>query len=320
MQSVINYIFSASFVVSVLRISTPLLFCSMAAVIVKKSGVVCICYEAMMVMAALGGVLGSYWTQTLIGGMAVGIALSMFIAMLFAYFALVLQADKMLVSLALNTFGSGGSLLLLYAVTGEKGNTARIKSLQFPTIEIPFIKDIPVLGEILSGRNLMTYLAFLVVPLVSILLFKTSFGLRIRAAGENENAAKSLGTDVLRVRITTLMIASVLAAMGGMFMSMGYVPYFTRDMIAGRGFMSIAANNLGGNMPGATMIWALVFGISNAIANAFQALNLPSELLQMFPYAATLIGLMIVGIVNISSQRKLTKTLVRKARESAVKK
>lgn len=305
MESVFKYIFSTDFIVAILRMSTPLILCSMGVLLVRKSGVVCIAFESMMLAASFGGVIGSAYSHSLWIGALCGIGMSIAFAMLFGFFVLVMKANNMLVSLALNTLGSGGTVFMLYAFTGDRGSSTNLSSLNFPVINIPLIQDIPVLGPILSGHSLMTYLALLSVPVVYILLMKTPLGLRIRAVGENEGAAESLGSSPVKIRFAALLIAGILAGMAGMYMSMGYVSYFTRDMVSGRGFIAIAAQNLGGSMPIPTLIWAFVFGASNAIANAFQAINLPPEFLQMFPYAATIIGLMLVGM-RINRKEKNT--------------
>lgn len=303
MESVLGYIFSTEFIIAILRMSTPLILCSMGVLLVRNSGVVCIAFESMMLAAALGGVLGSAYSRSLLVGLLCGIALSVLFAMLFGFFVLVLKANNMLVSLALNTLGSGGTVFILFAFTGDRGSSTSIQSLQFPTVNIPVIQDIPILGNILSGHNILTYVALVSVPVVYLILMKSPLGLRIRAVGENKNAAESLGTSAMKTQFVALFIAGIFAGLAGMYMSMAYVSAFTRDMIAGRGFIAIAAQNLGGFMPIPTFIWSLVFGASNAIANAFQAINMPPEFLQMFPYFSTVLGLMLVGM-SINQQEK----------------
>ena len=303
MESVLGYIFSTEFIIAILRMSTPLILCSMGVLLVRNSGVVCIAFESMMLAAALGGVLGSAYSRSLLVGLLCGIALSVLFAMLFGFFVLVLKANNMLVSLALNTLGSGGTVFILFAFTGDRGSSTSIQSLQFPTVNIPVIQDIPILGTILSGHNILTYVALVSVPVVYLILMKSPLGLRIRAVGENKNAAESLGTSAMKTQFVALFIAGIFAGLAGMYMSMAYVSAFTRDMIAGRGFIAIAAQNLGGFMPIPTLIWSLVFGASNAIANAFQAINMPPEFLQMFPYFSTVLGLMLVGM-SINQQEK----------------
>ena len=317
MNTIFNYMLSVDFFIAILRMATPLILCSMGVLIVRKSGVVCIAFESMMLVSAFGGVIGSAYSQNIWIGTLTGLAFSVAFAVIFGYFVLVLLANNMLVSLALNALGSGGTVFLLYALTGDRGNTTSLKSLQYPVINIPLIEDIPFIGEILSGCNLMTYIALIAVPLVYLLLFKTPLGLRIRAVGENPHAAESLGTSTNKVRFLALIIAGVLAGLAGMYMSMGYVSYFTRDMIAGRGFIAIAAQNLGGSMPFATLIWSLAFGLSSAVANTFQSVNMPPEFLKMFPYAATIIGLMVVGIMENKREADQKSEMKRNAQKIA---
>lgn len=295
MNGLFEFVLSPAFVNAVIRMSTPLIFVSMAAVLGAKANILCIAYEGMMLFAALGGVIGSALSQSLFVGMMSGILSGCLIAALFAYFVLVLRTKDMLVGLALNTLGSGGTIFMLYIMSGQKASSISLNSLQFPKVDIPLIKDIPVVGEILSGHNLLTYLAYLSVILVFILLYKTPLGLRIRSVGENPDAAESVGTNVIKVKVIALMIGGVLASFGGMFMSMGYTPYFTRDMMNGRGFNGIAAQNLGAGHPILTMLCAILFGAADAFGIALQTSRLPPQLASLAPYVTTLVGLVIIG-------------------------
>lgn len=304
MNELVNYIFSVGFANSIVRMSTPLIFVSMAAVLGAKANILCIAYEGMMLFAALGGVIGSAVFQSLLLGMLCGILAGSIIAGLFAYFVLVLKTKDMLVGLALNTLGSGGTIFTLYMLSGQKGSSISMSSLQFPSVTVPVIKDIPVLGEIFLGHNLLTYLAYLSVALVYIFLYKTPLGLRIRSVGENPDAAESVGTDIVKVKVIALMVGGVLASFGGMFMSMGYTPYFTRDMMNGRGFNAIAAQNLGVGHPLLTMVCAMVFGMADAFGIALQTYRIPSQVASMVPYITTLLGLIIIGQAQKKKEKK----------------
>lgn len=268
-----------------------------------------------MLFAALGGVIGSALSQNLLVGMLCGVLAGSLIAGLFAYFVLVLKTKDMLVGLALNTLGSGGTIFALYIMSGQKASSISLNSLQFPVVNIPIIKDIPVLGDIVSGHNLLTYLAYLSVILVYLLLYKTPLGLRIRSVGESPDAAESVGTDVVRTRVIALMIGGVLASFGGMFMSMGYTPYFTRDMMNGRGFNAIAAQNLGAGHPLLTLLCSILFGAADAFGIALQTSRLPPQLASMVPYITTLVGLIIIGQARRKQEKK--RALALGARELA---
>lgn len=295
MNGLFDFVLSPAFVNAIIRMSTPLIFVSMAAVLGAKANILCVAYEGMMLFAALGGVIGSALSQNLFVGMICGVLSGCLIAGLFAYFVLVLKTKDMLVGLALNTLGSGGTIFMLYVMSGQKASSISMNSLQFPTVNIPIIEDIPVLGEVLSGHNLLTYLAYVCVILVFILLYKTPLGLRIRSVGENPDAAESVGTNVIKIKIIALMIGGVLASFGGMFMSMGYTSYFARDMMNGRGFNGIAAQNLGAGHPILTMLCAILFGAADAFGIALQTSRLPPQLASLAPYITTLVGLVIIG-------------------------
>ena len=311
MNDLMAFVLSPAFANAVVRMSTPLIFVSMAAILGAKANILCIAYEGMMLFAALGGVIGSALSQSLLVGMICGILAGCLIAGLFAYFVLVLKTKVMLVGLALNTLGSGGTIFALYVISGQKASSISLNSLQFPVVNIPFIQDIPVIGQILSGQNLLTYLAYLSVILVYILLYKTPLGLRIRSVGESPEAAESVGTNVIKVQI-------VLASFGGMFMSMGYTPFFTRDMMNGRGFNGIAAQNLGAGHPVLTLLCAILFGAADAFGIALQTSRMPPQLASLAPYITTLVGLVIIGQARRNQEKK--RALALGAKELEVEK
>lgn len=301
----LSQIFSVDFAVSILRLTTPLLFTAMAAVIGGRASVLCIAYEAMMLCAALGGVIGSALSQSLLIGMLVGILCGCVIALLFGYFVLYLDAPPLLAGLALNTFGSGLTVYVVYLVTGMKQDTTKLLSLQFPKVSIPLIRDIPVLGEILSGQNILVYMSFVSVFFVWFLFNKTRLGIRIRAVGTNPDAAESVGINVRKTKLIALLISGVLASFGGMYLSMGYLPYFTTGMTAGRAFISIAAQNLGQGNPLLTMLFSLIFGAAMALGNTAQSFRLPSQFAAMMPYVFTLIGVWLRGLQLTRREQKI---------------
>lgn len=307
MESVFQTILSAEFGYSVLRVTTPILFSALAALITNKAGVMNIALEGIMLFAALFGVIGSAYSQSIIVGLICAIAAGVAVALILAYFALQLKANLVLTGIALNLFASGGTVFILYLVCNDKGISASLKSLVVPKVEIPIIKSIPILGHIFSGHSLLTYLSLICVLLVYILVYKTAIGLRIRAVGENPNAAESVGINVIKIKFIALMISGVLAALGGAYMSMGYVSWFSRDMVAGRGFIGLAAQNLGGAEPIPTLLAALAFGIADAMSNILQSLRVPAEFVQVIPYVTTLIGLV---LYSVSKNKKNKKELV----------
>ncbi len=304
MDKILSAIFTPAFLFSVIRVSTPLILGSMAALICNRGGMLHIAFEGTMLSAAFFGMLVSALTQNVFLGILGAIAGGLLISMLLGYFNLVLNSDRTLTGIALNTFASAGTIFALYLLVQDKGTSSSLPSLTVPNIDLPIIKNIPVLGTILSGHNALTYAAFLTVLLTYIIIFRTPLGLRIRTVGENPDAAASVGINVMKVRFITLAISAVIASLGGAYMSMGYLSWFSRDMMAGRGFMSIAAQNLGAAMPLPSFLASLAFGAVTALANVLQTLNMPSEIIQAMPYVATLFGL---GFFGYSAKRNSKK-------------
>lgn len=300
----LSYIFSIGFWQTIMRMTTPVLFASMAAVIGDMASVLCIGYEGIMLGAALGGVLGSAFGHSLIAGVICGFIVGLLLTFIFSYFVLYLNTKPLLAGLSINTLASGATIYVVYLLTGMKLNTSTLQSLQFPTINIPLIEKIPVLGPMLSGHNLMTYLSFLGVIFTWILLFRTKLGLRIRAVGKDPVAAASVGINAKRTKMIALLISGVLASLGGMYMSMGYLRYFTVGMIAGRGSLGIAAQRLGVSRPFMVTIVTIFFGFATAVGNMAQTYHLPSQFATMLPYAVTLLTLIVFGEINYQMNKK----------------
>lgn len=316
MDKILSAILSSSFVFSIIRVSTPLIFGAMAALICNRGGMLHIAFEGVMLTAAFFGMLGSALSQSVLVGLLCAVIGGVLISLMMGYFNLILNSNRVLTGIALNTFASAGTVFALYLLVQDKGTSNSLPSLTVPMVNIPVIQDIPVLGTIVSGHNLLTYVSFLCVVFVYFLIFRTPLGLRIRSVGENPDAASSVGINVTKIRFTTLAISGVIASLGGAYMSMGYLSWFARDMMAGRGFMAIAAQNLGGAAPIPTLLAALGFGAVNALANVLQTLNMPSEIIQSVPYVATLIGLGFFGYTEQRAEKKRRNSIMKMAEES----
>ncbi len=312
MNELFSSIFSANFGYAILRVMTPLLFPSLGIAVSTMAGSQNIAMEGSMLIAAFFGVIVSAFTGSLWLALFAGIAAGVLLCAILGYFHLKLKSDIFLSAVALNMFASGMTIFLLYLFTGDKGSTSSLKSLVFPEITIPLINKIPVLGTILSGHNILTYVALVSVLLFFILMFKTPLGLRIRAVGQNPDAAESVGINVNRTKMYALMLSGVFAALGGLYLSMGYVSWFSRDMTACRGFIAIAAATLGGMMPLGTMIASIFFAFVSAIAIYIASLNIPSELIQLIPYLVT------VAALAVFSGRALKKKREASANSKAV--
>lgn len=304
---ILSKLMTADFFFSVLRVTTPILFAALAAIIANKAGVINIALEGIMLTAALFGVIGSGMTQNIFAGLLFALIGGLIITGMLIYFSLYLDTDIILAGISLNLMAVGATVFVLSVVSGDKGVSTRIPSLVFPKLDIPIIKSIPVFGDILSGHNILTYVAFVLVILIAIFLNKTTLGLRLRSVGENPDAAASVGINVRGIKVLALVLSGVIASLGGAFMSMGYLSNFTKNMVSGRGYIALAAEAMGHSTPFGTMLASLLFGSAESVSYQMQSLAIPSEIVRMIPYLATIVGVIVYAQINKRNQMRKKK-------------
>lgn len=304
LNNIMEIIFSTSFFYSVIRVATPLILATLGAVVTSNAGVTNIGIEGVMLVSALSGVLASAY----FGGPWIGFIFAIFMGvmctLLIGYISMILKTDNVLTCIAFNAMASGGTIFFMYAITGDKGTTMALQSGKLPSLKIPIIDDIPLIGDIISNHNVVSYIAILMILVVYIILYKTPLGLRIRSAGKEPKSLTSVGVSVIKIRMFALAISGILAGMAGAFMSMGYVTWFSKDMTGGRGFIALAADAMGGSSPIGASLSAFIFAIAEALSFSLQISKIPSEIVQMIPYVVTIVGLLIYGIRKIGNERK----------------
>ncbi|MBR4484854.1 MAG: ABC transporter permease [Erysipelotrichaceae bacterium] len=308
LRQLLPLIFSANFLSTVIRVATPLILCAMAACIGKQANVQTITYEGMMLFAALAGTLGTSYTNSLIGGIIIGVLASVLLAGIYGYFNIYLDTYDTLLGIAMNNFSNYFTIFLLFVLIGRKADSSTIVSYNYPIINIPIIKDIPIIGTILSGQSLVTYFAIISVFVAHFIVYKSTLGLRVRSVGRSPEAASSLGIDVRKTKMIAMLISGVFAGLAGEFMSMSYISFFTKNMVAGRGFIGIAASNLALGRPFYGLLYALMFAVSQVIANQLQMLQFTYQFANMIPYIITIIGLCITGSAEIRKEKMGGKT------------
>lgn len=315
MEQVISVVFSATFLAAVLRVATPLILPALGGLISELGGVGNIALEGIMLAGACAGVLVSVFAKSAWIGMIAGVLMSMALAMLLAFFHLNLKSDLILTAVALNILASGGTTFVVYLVTqaltgnGDKGGTTGLVSGKLPfLVDLwPGLKEMGTLGEVLN-QHVLTYAALVLAVLVAVFLYRTRLGIHLRAVGENPDAARSVGINVRGMQYLALTLSGFFAGLGGVFLSMGYVNFFARDFTSGRGFIALAAVYLGAKNPIGTLIAALAFGAADALSIQMGNLRYPTQLVQMIPYAATIVALVVYAIVQrqrvVARQRK----------------
>lgn len=312
MLNFLKLLFTPEFFFSIIRISAPILFATLGAIIVEKAGFCNIGLEGIMMFAALAGSMVSYYASSWLLGLLAALVMGTLMGLMMGFFAFQLKTDITLVGIAVNMMGSGGTLFLCKVITNltegkaMASTTGLITSqLTIPNITIPLVEKIPFLGGILSGHSLLTWLAFLICGLTSVMLYKTSLGLNIRAVGENPNAASSVGVSVLKIKYIAIAYSGLMAGFGGAFMSMSYAQGWSQDMVAGRGFIALAAQAMGSGECLGGMLSSLVFGFAQALGIKFSAIGLDSNLASPIPYAVTIIGLVIFAVSKRNREKKL---------------
>ncbi|WP_150269235.1 ABC transporter permease [Paenibacillus tepidiphilus] len=308
MNSLLNVILTTDFAFSVLRVTTPILFAALGALISNRAGIINIGMEGIMLVSALTGVIVSAYTHSAWVGLLGAALAGTLIAGILAFFTLKFKTHIILGGVAINMFASGGTVFILYLLSGDKGSSTSLASKVLPSVEIPLLKDIPVLGPILSGHHILTYFSIIAVFAVYYLLNRTPLGLRIRSVGENPHAAQSVGVSVIKIQYIALLLSGFFAGLGGAYMSMGYLSLFTRDMVAGRGWIAIAAESMGRSTTAGTALTSLLFGAADALANALQVLKIPAELIGTLPYVATVIGLLVYAVSETRKKNRKLKS------------
>jgi simple sugar transport system permease protein len=211
--------------------------------------------------------------------------------LIFIVFAVWLDTDEFVTGIALNLFTLGATTYLLRQSFGVKGVFAGPGIDPIPRLHLPLLADVPLLGAVLSGQNLMVYAAALATLISAFLVFRTRFGLRLRAAGYNAASLDSSGVSSARMRVYSLLLCGVLCGLAGAFLSLGYVTLFSENMSAGRGWISLAAIILVNGNPWGVAIISLLFGFADVLGLLLQSYQVPSQFTAMTPYLATLAAL-----------------------------
>jgi ABC-type uncharacterized transport system permease subunit len=298
--STLDSILTAGVLASTLRFATPLAFAAMGGIFSERSGVVNIGLEGMMLTGAFFGIWGSVWSGSWVVGLLMAMVFGGLLALIHAVFSIHLRADQIVSGFAVN-FLALGLTGYLYSSIYPGGIHADVSRV--PQVELGFLDEIPAIGDFLDGvfgrLNLLVWVMFVVVFLAYVVLFKTPIGLRIRSVGEHPRAADTVGISVYGVRYAAVVTSGVLAALGGAFLSIGFVGSFAENMTSGRGYIALAAVIFGKWRPGWAFAACLLFGFGFALAIPLQReADVSENLVSAFPYLLTLVAL--VGLIGRS--------------------
>lgn len=287
---------------STLRLATPLLLACLAGLFSERAGVFDIGLEGKMLVAAFFSAAVAYATQNVWLGLFAGIGASMLFALIHGLASITFRGDQLISGVAINFLASGMTVLIAQSWFKQGGRTPSLDgSARFQPVEWPgasALQDAAVIGpvysDLISGHTILVYVAMLVVPISWYILFRTRFGLRLRAVGENPGAVDTAGINVVRLRYTAVLICGLLCGIAGAYLATGLAAGFVKDMTAGRGFIALAALIFAKWRPWYALGATLLFGLLEAVGNRYQNIDLggfvvPGQFMQALPYILTVV-------------------------------
>ncbi|MDQ1081910.1 ABC transporter permease [Pseudoroseomonas cervicalis] len=286
-----------------LRLAVPLLLAALAGLFSERAGIIDVGLEGKMLVAAFAAAATAALTGQALAGLAAGILASCALGLLHGLACITFRGSQVVSGMAINILASGLTATLALAWFGMGGQTPPLPAAaRFLPLALPggaALAEIPLLGRLstglLGGQSALAWLAFALVPLSGFLLYRTRFGLRLRAAGEHPAAVDSAGLSVAGLRYAGVMIAALLCGLAGAYIATAQGAGFSREMTAGRGYIALAAMILGGWRPGRVLLTCLLFGLLDAVAIRMTGVVLPGigafpvQAIQALPYLLTVV-------------------------------
>ena len=272
-----------------IMMSTPLLLGALAEVYAERTGMMVCAIEGIFLIGAWGGFVGTYLSGSMALGLLAAVAAGIAMALVYAFVTVTLKQQQVVTGTALNILAVGICAFFQRVLFGVPTTPLQIDTL--PKLAVPLLSRIPFLGEIFFQQNILTYLAYILIPISIFVLYKTSLGLTIRSTGENPVAVDVAGINVNRVRFLTVLAAGGFGGLAGSFYTVGYLGMFTTSIIGGRGWVAFAICFLGNWSPKGAVLGTLAFGLADAISVYFRTGTtvFPTELIIALPYILTIV-------------------------------
>lgn len=287
---------------STMRLATPLLFACLAGLFSERAGIFDIGLEGKILMSAFFSAAVAYLTGSVWLGLLAGILSSMMLSGIHGLASITFRGNQLISGVAINFLAAGLTVLIAQDLFSQGGRTPSLEgAARFQPITLPFaeaLSGVPIFGpiyaELISGHSILVYVGLLAVPASWYILFRTRFGLRLRAVGENPAAVDTAGVSVLRMRYVAVAICGLLCGLAGAYLATGLAAGFVKDMSAGRGFIALAALIFAKWRPWYALYACLLFGFLEAIGNRYQNIEvlgivLPGQFMQALPYILTVV-------------------------------
>lgn len=292
-QGLFNAAFLVGLFASSIRVATPLLLAALGETFTERAGILNIGIEGLMIIGALAGFMGAHYSGSPWIGALCALVAGASLACLHAYLSAFLGADQVVSGLATNLLALGLAIFTFRAAFGIP--SADPIAPTFEPVAIPVLADIPFIGEVFFDQHVWVYLSWLLVPACYLLIFKTAWGLKVTAVGENPLAAETAGINVAATRFLAVVIGGALAGLGGMTLTLAQLGFFKEAMVAGRGFIAIAIVMFGRWNPIGVLGAAMLFGLADSLQLRLQTVgmdaSIPPQFLVSLPYILTILVL-----------------------------
>ena len=286
-----------------IRTATPLILAALGGLLTEHAGMLNIGMEGMILLGSFFGVLGSFYFSSSLAGVLLAGLVGLLVGLLFAIFVIDLKSDEFIVGIAINIFAGGLTVFLLRSIFGVKGAFSSPGIIPLPRLNFPGLSSIPFLNIIFNNHSIFIYISWILVALTYIFLYKTPYGVWLRAAGEYPEALETAGVSPKKMKYISSVVCGLLCGFAGAHLSLGYLTLFTENMSADRGFIALAAIIFGRANPIKTLAAALMFGFFDALGIRLQVMGIPSQFTQMIPYVATIVALFILTKRQIAKKK-----------------
>jgi len=258
-------IFNVLLLQNTLRTATPVVLAALGCLMTQHVNITNIGIDGMMLIGAFFAVVGSYFTGSWVGGLALAMVIGVVLGLFYYLFVIKFKSDEFIIGVALNIFAGGLTIFLLRTMFGVSGSFSDPGIIPLPTIRIPLVEDIPFIGPLLSGNTLLVYVSWLLVPVCWAFIYKTPAGFHLRAAGEYPDALTACGKSPDKMKCLASVLCGVLSTVAGAHLSLGYLTMFSQNMSAARGYVAFACVIFGGGNPPKVFLAALLFGFIDAL-------------------------------------------------------
>ncbi len=276
-----------------LRMATPFILAGLGGLVSLSAGDLNIALEGFMLVGAFFAIVGSYFFESFMAGIALAVLATILYALIFNLFTIKLRSDVFIVGIAFNLLAAGGTAFLSRLLFEVRGSFSHPRIVGIPSINIRFLDNAFILNKLFNNHSAFVYFSWILIVVFWFIIYRTPFGFHLRSAGEHPEALETAGIRVNKIRWYASIICATMCGLAGAHLSLGYLEMFVENMIAGRGFIALSAVIFGGSNPIIMSITSLLFGLAEGLSLRIQNLGIPSQFTLMLPYLTTLIALFV---------------------------